>query len=231
MVLGISSAIAVLELAAAFAQFNGLATFRFSRRLSRRGFLLSDHELATIWHPAIASVQTPQMARTEYRRLEPPTNLRLKKRERAGECLTELGTITYQDRGDVFGLDLASRLRHLALIGKTGTGKTTLLENLIASDIRAGRGVALIDPHGDLAERVLLSVPKDRTNDVIYFDAGDTLHPLAFNPLALRSPEQRSLVASGVVSVFKKQHADSWGPRLENLLRFTTLALLEVEGT
>ncbi len=122
-------------------------------------------------------------------------------------------------------------MRHLALIGKTGTGKTTLLENLIASDIRAGRGVALIDPHGDLAERVLLSVPKDRTNDVIHFDAGDNEHPLAYNPLALRSPEQRPHVASGVVSVFKKQHADSWGPRLENLLRFTTLALLEVQGT
>ena len=91
------------QLAAAFAQFNGLATFRFRRRRCRRGFLLSHHELATLWHSPIASVQTPGMARTEYRRLEPPVNLLFRKR--GEEQLTELGAITFQDRGDVFGLD------------------------------------------------------------------------------------------------------------------------------
>jgi len=131
----------------------------------------------------------------------------------------------------VFGVRLDDRLRHLAVIGKTGMGKSTLLKNLIASDMRAGRGVALIDPHGDLAESVLALVPRHRINDVVAFDAGDRAFPLAFNPLAFRGTGQRTHVASGIVSVFKKVHGDSWGPRLENLLRFTMLALLEVPDT
>src|SRR5947209_15317834 len=110
-------------------------------------------------------------------------------------------------------------------------GKSTLLHHLITSDVRAGHGVGLIDPHGDLTEAVLHSIPSRRTNDVILFDAGDTGHPVAFNPLACRSPEQRPLVASGIVSAFKKLYGDSWGPRLEHILRNALLALLEVSGT
>src|SRR5438132_7967783 len=104
-------------------------------------------------------------------------------------------------------------------------GKSTLLNQLITSDISAGRGVALIDPHGDLCEAVLASVPRHRTNDIILFDAGDTHHPLSFNLLANVRTEQRSLVASGVLSAFKKLYADSWGPRLEHILRNALLAL------
>lgn len=100
--------------------------------------------------------------------------------------------------------------------------------NLLSSDIHAHRGVGLIDPHGDLADTVLQSVPKHRTNDVVLFDAGDASHPLSFNVLACPHPDQRSLVASGILGAFKKAYSESWGPRLEHILRNALLALLEV---
>jgi hypothetical protein len=109
-------------------------------------------------------------------------------------------------------------------------GKTTLLHKLIASDIEAGRGLALLDPHGDLCDAILTGVPPRRTNQVVLFDVGDRAFPLAFNPLACRDEQQRPLVASGVVAAFKKLYGDSWGPRLEHILRNALLALLEVPG-
>ncbi len=113
------------------------------------------------------------------------------------------------------------------IIGKTGTGKSTLLLNMLVCDIREGRGVALIDPHGDLAERVLDFVPKERIDDVIYFNPGDLEYPIAFNPLESKSPHSHHLVTSGLISVFKKIWPDFWGPRLEHILRHAIFTLLE----
>jgi hypothetical protein len=110
-------------------------------------------------------------------------------------------------------------------------GKTTLLHQLIASDLAAGRGLALIDPHGDLSEAVLRAVPSKRTNDVILFDAADAEYPVAFNVLACSDASQRPLIASGVLSAFKKLFGDSWGPRLEHILRNSLLTLLETPGS
>ncbi len=107
-------------------------------------------------------------------------------------------------------------------------GKSTLLENMIYSDILAGRGVGLIDPHGDLAETILASIPKSRTNDIVLFDPSDVEYPIAFNMLESPSPELRPIVGSGLVSIFKKMFAESWGPRLEYILRNTVLTLLTV---
>jgi hypothetical protein len=91
--------------------------------------------------------------------------------------------------------------------------------------------VGLVDPHGDLAEQVLQAIPRHRTNDVVSFDAGDREFPIAFNPLACHWPEQRPLVAAGVLTAFKKLFGDSWGPRMEHILRNGLLALLETPGT
>ena len=114
------------------------------------------------------------------------------------------------------------------IIGKTGMGKSTLLENMIYDDIMKGRGVGLVDPHGDLAETIIACIPKSRTNDVILFDPSDAKFPIAFNMLEQVTPELRPIVASGLVGVFKKMFAESWGPRLEHILRNTVITLLEV---
>jgi hypothetical protein len=126
-----------------------------------------------------------------------------------------------------FGIKQADRRAHIYIIGKTGTGKSTLLERLIGQDVRSGRGVALIDPHGDLVERVQAEIRDERHGDVIYFDVSDGARPLAFNPLEVRAVGERALVASGLVDVFKKIWADSWGPRMEHVLRNALLTLLD----
>lgn len=130
-----------------------------------------------------------------------------------------------------FGIKTDDRRRHMYLIGKTGMGKTNLLENLVIQDIQKGHGVAYIDPHGDTAEKLLKAIPADRINDVIYFNPADQDFPIAFNVMEKVSEEYRHLVSSGLIGVFKKIWADSWGPRLEYILRNAILALLEYPGS
>jgi hypothetical protein len=204
---------------------------RVSRTLPRRKshpFLLSTEELATLWHPSTVTVRAPTLAQVESREFEPPVTL---PRLTDHPDLAVLGATAFRDQRERFGILPDDRLRHVSIQGKTGMGKSTLLFNLLVSDIAAGRGVCLIDPHGDLAEALLPAIPKARTNDVVLFDAGDREHPLAFNPLSCPDPGRRSLVASGVLSAFKKLFADSWGPRLEHILRNALLALLEIPGS
>lgn len=113
------------------------------------------------------------------------------------------------------------------VVGKTGTGKTTLIENMAISDIKSGNGLALIDPHGDVAEDILDFVPKRRIKDIIYFNPADLEYPIAFNPLEKVPSDFHHLVASGLISTFKKIWAEFWGPRLEHILRHSILTLLE----
>lgn len=126
-----------------------------------------------------------------------------------------------------FGLTAAERRQHLYVVGKTGTGKSTLLAGVARQDLEAGRGLALVDPHGDLAERVLGLVPPARREGVVYLDPADRDWPVGLNLLHAASPRERLLVASGVVGAFKKLWGDSWGPRLEHFLRYAVLLLLE----
>jgi len=121
------------------------------------------------------------------------------------------------------------RRSHTYIVGKTGTGKSSLLRNIVAQDLAAGRGVALIDPHGDLAESILDAIPRNRIGDVTYFNAGDTDFPIAWNILSANG-ENRALVASGVVAAFKAIWRDSWGPRLEYILYAAVASLLECEN-
>lgn len=223
------------EIAGAFGQFSipRLASFHVrptKRRFPRCSptFLLSTEEVATLWHPPTLTVRAPTMRTVESREFEPPVALPL---ARHHPELAVLGTTLFRGRRERFGILPDDRRRHLAVLGKTGMGKSTLLQRLIASDIAAGRGVALIDPHGDLTEALVSAIPRHRTNDVILFDAGDRSYPLAFNVLACSQAEQRPLVASGILSAFKKLYGDSWGPRLEHILRNALLTLLDVPGT
>lgn len=126
-----------------------------------------------------------------------------------------------------FGIKQADRRYHMYVIGKTGTGKSTLLETLLRQDIHAKRGLALLDPHGDLVEKILVQLPEERQADVIYFDVTNTAQPLGFNPLESVAPQRRALAAAGLLDVFKKLWWESWGPRLEHILRNALLALFD----
>jgi hypothetical protein len=142
---------------------------------------------------------------------------------------TELN-IGAQPSGGLVMLDPEERRRHLYIVGQTGTGKSTLLLNLIRQDLIAGEGLALLDPHGDLAESVLAHIPKARTNDLVYLDPADDERPIGFNPLSQVRDELKPIVADGVVSAFRHVWPDSWGPRLDYILTSAVRALLDVPG-
>lgn len=144
--------------------------------------------------------------------------------------VTPVGITNYRNEHRRFGIRDLDRMAHIYSIGKTGVGKSTLLLNMILSDIQRGHGTALIDPHGDLAETILNYIPEHRLEDVVYFNPGDIDFPIGINPMVGVHPDHRHLVVSGLISTFKKIWFESWGPRLEHILRYTLLALLEYPG-
>ena len=141
--------------------------------------------------------------------------------------VTILGKCNFRNQNVEFGIKTDDRRRHIYVVGKTGTGKTTLLENMVIDDIFAGRGVGLIDPHGDLAKEVINHIPEERVDDVIYFDPSDTEYPIAFNPLEKVQDEHRHLIASSIMAVFEKIWPDVWSARMQYILNNSLLALLE----
>lgn len=143
--------------------------------------------------------------------------------------ITIIAKTNFHGQGRIFGIKRDDRTRHMHIIGKTGMGKTSLLLNMAVSDIRSGDGFAFVDPHGDIADALLDYIPEHRVKDVIYFNPQDLDYPIAFNVLGDVPENQRHIVSDGLVGVFKKIWADSWGPRLEYILRNTILTLLESE--
>jgi DNA helicase HerA-like ATPase len=127
----------------------------------------------------------------------------------------------------VFGIKTEDRFSHVYIIGKTGTGKSTLMETMALQDLRRGAGFALIDPHGDLVERIVAQVPQSECSGIIYLNAADPTQPWGYNPLRHVAPQYRSLAASGLMEVFKKMWPEAWGVRMEHILRNVLLALLE----
>ncbi len=143
------------------------------------------------------------------------------------ENITLIGETNFRNQKVKFGIKEDDRRRHIYIIGKTGMGKTTLLENLAISDIINSKGVAIVDPHGEYAERVLDFVPRHRINDVVFFNPADIAYPIAFNILEQVPKEFRHLVASGLMGIFKKIWPDVWSARMEYILNNAILALLE----
>jgi len=133
----------------------------------------------------------------------------------------------FRNKRQKFGIKEEDRRKHIYIIGKTGMGKSTLLENMAIQDIAAGNGLGVVDPHGELAEKLLNYIPEERLKDVVYFNPADTEFPVAFNVLEKVSDDQRHLVAAGLMGVFKKIWPDVWSPRMEYILNNTVLALLE----
>lgn len=200
-------------------------TGELRKRSGKKNIVLNSSELAGLVHLPTIYVQTPGINWVTTKMLEPPQNLPLVTNTKD---VTPLGITNFRGGRTQFGMLPTDRRRHVYIIGKTGMGKSTLLENMIYDDIMKGRGVAVIDPHGDLADTILANIPKSRTNDVIVFDPADYKNPIAFNMLENVSKELQPIVASGLLSIFKKMFAESWGPRLEYILRNTIITLLQV---
>lgn len=151
--------------------------------------------------------------------------------ENNSDKITILAQTNFRNEKRRFGIKKDDRRRHVYLIGKTGMGKSTALENMIIQDVQNGEGLAVVDPHGDLAETILNYIPANRINDVIYFNPADADFPIAFNVMEAVTQEHKHLIVSGLIAVFHKLWADSWGPRLEYLLRNSILALLDYPGS
>ncbi|MGW8184535.1 MAG: type IV secretory system conjugative DNA transfer family protein [Candidatus Moraniibacteriota bacterium] len=145
--------------------------------------------------------------------------------------ITFFAKTNFRNQNVKFGIKTSDRQRHMYVIGKTGMGKTTLLENIVMQDIANGHGVAYIDPHGDTAEKLIKAIPAHRINDVVYFNPADTEFPIAFNILEAVSEDKKHLVASGMMGVFKKIWPDVWSARMEYILSNALLALLDYPGS
>lgn len=145
--------------------------------------------------------------------------------------LTYLAKTNFRGAERIFGIKGLDRYQHIYVIGQTGTGKTTLLKNMAIQDIQAGKGLAVVDPHGEFVEGLLESIPPHRVDDVIYFNPADKEYSIGFNILEVKDPEHKHLVASGLMAVFTKIWANVWSARMEYILNNCVLSLLDTPGT
>jgi type IV secretory pathway TraG/TraD family ATPase VirD4 len=148
-------------------------------------------------------------------------------RDADANSVLRFARVDFRDDDRLFGIKNEDRFSHIYIIGKTGTGKSTLLEFMARQDLENGRAFALIDPHGELVERIAAHIPAHRRSEVIYFNVPDASQPYGYNPLRHVRPDCIALAASGLMEVFKKLWSDSWGVRMEHILRNTLMALLE----
>lgn len=195
------------------------------RKLSNRPSLLNIEEVATLCHLPHTNVETPYILWALSQTAEPPANLPIVTEANRQE-VSPIAATNFRGQSMPFGLKRSDRGRHLYILGQTGVGKSGLLELLTISDIHSPFGFAVIDPHGDYALNVLRRIPAARANDVIYFNPADVEFPIAFNPMEVTDPKLRTHTASELIGVLKRMF-ESWGPRLEYILRYCLLALLE----
>jgi hypothetical protein len=196
------------------------------RHYKGSGFIFNIEEIASLYHLPHTSVETPNILWANTTTAEPPATLPLVEGNQYQDHLSPVAVTNFRGHNTMFGLLRNDRSRHLYIIGQTGTGKSGLLELLTISDIYSPYGFAVIDPHGDYAINILRRIPAERANDVIYFNPVDTDYPIAFNPLEVNDPKLRTHVVSELIGVLKRMF-ESWGPRLEYILRYTLLALVD----
>jgi hypothetical protein len=197
-----------------------------ARLFGNKGYILNTEEIASLYHLPHTNVETPNIAWVNTKVGEPPTNLpTLDNTSKEGISL--FGITTFRQGNVKFGIKREDRKRHLYVVGKSGVGKSFSIQLLALSDIYHDNGFAIVDPHGDLAQDVMKYIPENRVEDVVYFNPADIEYPISFNPMENTDPNLRNNIASEIVGVLKKMFSDSWGPRLEHILRFTLLALLE----
>ncbi|MFO0970848.1 MAG: type IV secretion system DNA-binding domain-containing protein [Candidatus Saccharimonadales bacterium] len=238
----LSSRMKIQALLGAFKQFNTTNLNGFKQTTSKledfdkykarsffdKGFILNIEELASVYHLPHSNVATPGIVWARARTGEPPSNLPIY--TPGSVDISPIGVTTFRGDYQYFGLTRRDRGRHVYIIGQTGVGKSGLLELMTSADITTNQGFALIDPHGDFAINTLQRIAPERIKDVIYFNPADTEFPIGFNPLEVQNESQKTLVASEIIGSLKKMF-DSWGPRLEYILRYTILSLLEYPNT
>lgn len=205
--------------------------WQFRMRLSGKPLILASSEVGALYHfPFKSHAETSELARVRSRELPPPFSL--KKADANFDMV--IGMNNYAGEVLPIGLTLDQRQKHMYVIGKTGTGKTTLLTNAIYQDMVNGKGLAVFDPHGDMLQELLRVVPKDRRKDVILFDPSDRNFPIGLNLLSpginfTNDEDKQEWITSSVISVFAKITAkEYWGPRMEHILRNATLTALQM---
>lgn len=192
-----------------------------SRRSRRSGMLLNVAELVSLVHPPSPAVRSARLRRERRTTAEAPALAR--------EPGLLLGENVHRGKVTAVHLPVSHRLRHVHVVGATGTGKSHLLLHLILQDIGNGEGVGVLDPHGDLVDRILERIPEARHDDVVLLDPADEAFPVAFNILSAHSELERNLLASDLVAVFRRL-ATSWGDQMTSVLRNAVLAFLESQG-
>ena len=202
---------------------------RYKLRLfADRGFLLNIEEMASVFHLPHTNVETPNIVWASNKTAEPPNRLPvLTGHASDDENISAFGLTNFRGINHQFGMLRYDRSRHVYIIGQTGAGKSGLLELFALSDIFHNQGYAIIDPHGDFAINNMKFIPPSRIKDVVYFNPADVAYPVGFNPLEIANPDMKSNTSSEVIGVLKRMFGESWGPRLEYILRYTILALLD----
>ncbi len=190
-------------------------------------FLLSPKEISTLYHLPNSDF-VPHIVHVLAKKSEAPQDL---PKDNSQGDVSIFGMTNYHNNFDIFGIRRSDRRRHLYTVGKSGSGKSKFLELLIKEDLENGRGVGVLDPHGDLVDDVLEYVPKERIKDVIYFDPSDMDYPISFNPMENVAEAQKMQVTIGFIQIFKKLFGTNWTDRLEHVLRYTVLALLDSPNT
>jgi hypothetical protein len=196
-----------------------------SRNFVKAALLFNIEEMATLFHLPHTNVETPYILWALSQTAEPPANLPIVT-DAYRDDISPVAATNFRGHNTIFGLPRSDRGRHLYIIGQTGVGKSGMLELLTISDIYSPYGFAVIDPHGDYALNILARIPPERAGDVIYFNPADTDFPIAFNPMEVSDPKLKTHTVSELIGVLKRMF-ESWGPRLEYILRYTLLALLD----
>ncbi len=188
------------------------------------------NQFVNFYHFMSKEFAVPNLEYATYRKLPAPTTVPSFDNTSDKNDLTILGYTDYKSDSKIFGIRREDKLRHMYIIGQTGTGKSKFIANMVRSDMISNKWVCVIDPHGDLIDDILSQVPSYRTNDVVLFDVADREFPVWFNVFEYEKPEEKPLIASGIVGIFKKMFGTSWWPRLEYILRNVILSLLEYPG-